>query len=149
SAMPAATVPMRALFGFLVVFFAFSRRADAQTYGFTTAAGLAGVSGSANGTNATARFNSPGGLALDGAGNIYVADTANHIIRRLTRSGNNWVVTTIAGLAGQSGTANGTNSTARFFLPYGIAVDSQTNLYVADTYNHAIRKISPDGTNWV
>jgi sugar lactone lactonase YvrE len=115
----------------------------------TTLAGLAGVTGSANGTNSAARFNFPQGLAIDGASNLYVADTDNFTVRKVTPTGTNWVVTTIAGLAGSPGSANGTNSAARFNGFAGLAVNAATNIYVADTDNHTIRKVTPVGTNWV
>ncbi|MFO1497894.1 MAG: hypothetical protein U1G07_05785 [Verrucomicrobiota bacterium] len=115
----------------------------------TTLAGLAGSSGSADGTNRNARFNFPSGLAVDSATNIYVADGENHTIRKITPVGTNWVVTTLAGKAGRSGSADGMNSDARFNTPYGVAVDSAGNLYVADTVNSLIRKMTLDGTNWV
>ena len=108
----------------------------------TTLAGLAGTSGSADGTGSEARFNYPQGVALDGADNLYVADVYNHTIRKITPAG---VVTTIAGLAGSSGSTNGTGSSARFNGPFGVAVDGPGNIYVADCYNHLIRKISPAG----
>ena len=79
---------------------------------------------------------------MDSAGNVYVADTFNHTIRKITPAG---VVSTLAGLAGSIGTANGTGSAARFNYPEGVAVDSAGNLYVADTDNHTIRKITPAG----
>jgi streptogramin lyase len=115
----------------------------------TTLAGLAGHPGSADGTNSAARFNLAEGLAVDSAGNIYVADTDNNTIRRVTPAGTNWVVTTIAGLAGVGGNADGTNRAARFFGPVGLAIDSAANLYVGDVDNHTIRKVTPVGTNWV
>ncbi len=115
----------------------------------TTLAGLAGSYGSANGTNSTARFDFPTGVAVDGAGNVYVADEYNHTIRKVTPVGTNWVVTTVAGLAGYTGSANGTNSTARFYYPEGVAVDANGNLYVADRNNDTIREVTPVGTNWV
>jgi sugar lactone lactonase YvrE len=115
----------------------------------TTLAGLAGHPGSANGTNSTARFNSPDGVAVDGAGNLYVAEPGNSTIRKLTPVGTNWVVTTIAGLAGVTGSANGTNSAARFSFPQGLAIDDAGNLYVADSDNYTVRKVAPIGTNWV
>ena len=74
---------------------------------------------------------------MDSAGNVYVADSGNHTIRKVTSAG---VVTTLAGLAGSVGSADGTGSAARFSYPSGVAVDSAGNIYVADTYNHAIRK---------
>jgi len=113
-----------------------------------TLAGSAGINGSTDGTNNTALFNNPRGIAVDNNTNVYVTDLYNHTIRKLTSSGANWVVSTIAGLAGSSGSADGTNSNARFNGPYGIAV-AGGNLYVADTGNNTIRELTPSGTNWV
>jgi streptogramin lyase len=121
----------------------------AQIYDFTTIAGSVTNSGSADGTNNAARFDLPHYVTVDTNGNVYVADTYNHIIREVTPVGTNWVTTTIAGSAGNYGSADGTNSTAQFRFPYGIAVDGSGNLYVADDYNQTIRKITPVGTNWV
>jgi len=115
----------------------------------TTIAGTAGVNSSGDGTNGAAQFSGPSGLALDGAGNLYVADTSNDTIRKLTPVGTNWVVTTIAGQAGNSSSADGAGLGARFNFPIGIAADTNGSLYVADTYNHTIRIIAPAGTNWV
>src|ERR1035437_3505011 len=78
----------------------------------STLAGLAGVSGSANGTGSSARFYQPEGVAVDSGRNVYVADTWNHTIRTITPAG---VVSTLAGLAGVSGSANGTGSGAQFY----------------------------------
>lgn len=108
----------------------------------TTVAGSAGQSGSADGTGAAARFDLPSGIAVDAAGNVFVADYTNHTIRRVTPAG---VVTTIAGSAGISGSANGTGSAARFRQPTGVAVDSGGNVYVADQSNNTIRRITPAG----
>jgi hypothetical protein len=108
----------------------------------TTLAGLAGNSGSLEGTGSAARFNEPGGLAVDRAGNLFVADSSNHVIRVIAPS---CVVTTRAGLAGNSGSLDGTGSAARFNSPQCVAVDGSNNVFVADTYNHTIRKISPAG----
>ncbi len=113
-----------------------------QELAFSTLAGLAGTSGSSNGTGATARFNGPAGVAVDSAGNVYVADRDNHIIRKVTPAG---VVSTLAGLAGNVGSTDGTNGAARFNGPSGVAVDSEGNVYVADTSNHTIRKVTPAG----
>ncbi len=125
--------------------------ASAQTpiYNFSTLAGLRGAPGTNDGVSGQARFNFPAGIALDAAGTLYVADFLNHAIRRMTRSGTNWLVSTIAGLPGTAGYADGTNSDARFSRPAGIAVDSAGDLFVSERYNHTIRKISPVGTNWV
>ncbi len=104
----------------------------------TTLAGQAGSSGNVDGTGSAARFNAPSGIAVDPAGNIYVADTYNHTIRVVTSSG---VVTTLAGLAGNPGAVDGAGNTARFNYPTGVAVDSSSTIYVADSFNHAIRRI--------
>jgi sugar lactone lactonase YvrE len=116
-----------------------------------TIAGILHSNGSMDGTNSNAQFNSPFGITVDAVGNLYVADTDNHAIRKLTPVGTNWVVTTIAGTAGvsESGFADGTNGAAKFASPQGIVVDRFTNLYVADTGNNSIRQITPIGTNWV
>jgi hypothetical protein len=103
----------------------------------TTLAGLAGSSGSADGTGSAARFNGPLGVAVDNAGNVYVADAGNSTIRKVTAGG---VVTTLAGFAGSSGSADGTGSAARFYIPRGVAVDSAGNVFVADGGNNTIRK---------
>ncbi len=108
----------------------------------TTLAGKAGVFGSPDGTGAVASFNFPRGVATDSAGNVYVADTANSTIRKITPAG---VVTTLAGAAGVFGSADGTGAAARFNSPFGVATDSAGNVYVADAFNSTIRKITPAG----
>jgi len=115
----------------------------------TTLAGSAGTSGSADGTNSTARFFYPGGLAADGQGHVLVADSNNHTIRCLSQQGTNWVVTTITGLAGQFGDVDGSNSTARFYYPHDIAVSTNCIFYITDDDNFSIRSLTPVGTNWV
>jgi hypothetical protein len=108
--------------------------------GVTTLAGEPGVSGFRNGNGKEARFSTPNGVAVDLSGNVYVADTANHLIRKITPDG---TVTTFAGLPGASGLVDGSLTAARFFSPWGIAVDLLNNIvYVADSANHVIRKIS-------
>lgn len=109
----------------------------------TTLAGTAGTSGSADATGAAASFNGPSGVAVDNAGNVYVADKGNCTIRKVTQAG---VVTTLAGTAGVSGTADGTGSSARFNNPEGVAVDSNGNVYIADSGNGTIRVITPLGS---
>ena len=108
----------------------------------STVAGLAGTGGSSNGTGSAALFSSPEGVTVDGSGNLYVADTGNHTIRKITPAG---AVTTLAGLAGISGSSDGAGSMARFQYPAGLTVTSAGNLYVADTDNNTIRQISPAG----
>ena len=94
------------------------------------------ASGNVNAVGTAARFNEPARIAVDNAGNIYVADTQNHTIRKVTAAG---VVTTLAG-SGIMGNANGTGAAASFRAPRGVATDN-ANIYVADTSNHAIRQI--------
>ncbi len=120
-----------------------------EPYFFTTIAGKAGTSGSADGPGDVARFNDPDAVALDGAGNLYVTEYYNHTVRKLEPAGSNWVVSTVAGTAGASGFLDGTNSDARFSYPNGVAVDSAGVLYVTDRGNGALRRIVSVGTNWV
>jgi len=101
-----------------------------------------GREGFADGVREAAAFNTPSALALDRAGNLYVADTGNHAIRKIARDGS---VTTLAG-DGQPGYLDGIGRTARFNGPVGVAVDRHGNVFVADTYNDRIRRIAPDGT---
>jgi sugar lactone lactonase YvrE len=112
-----------------------------------TIAGSAGIAGSSDGSGSAARFNNPGGVAVDGAGNLYVADTSNDTIRKITPSVSagqtNWVVTTIAGSPGIAGSADGPGSAAQFSSPLGIAADPAGNVYVADFSNGTVRKLRP------
>src|SRR5262249_60119101 len=105
-------------------------------------AGTVGVPGSIDGPGGMASFRFPQGVAVDGAGNVYVADTNNCIIRKITPTG---VVSTLAGTATMCSSAEGTGGVARFNIPRGIAVDGSGNLYVADTNNCTIRKVVPSG----
>jgi hypothetical protein len=107
-------------------------------------AGTAGVFGSAEGTGPSVQFSGPQGVAVDSGGNIYVADTGNSTIRKITSGG---VSSTLAGAAGNPGNADGTGPTAQFNQPEGVAVDSANNVYVADTWNHTIRKITSGGVS--
>lgn len=108
----------------------------------TTLAGVAEQKGSADGSAPQARFNYPHGVAVDATGTVYIADTYNHSIRKISLSGE---VTTLAGLAGTKGSADGLGAQARFCRPAGIAVDAAGAVYVADNGNYTIRKISPAG----
>jgi hypothetical protein len=108
----------------------------------TTLAGLARNYGSTDGTGSNARFNYPTGVAVDGAGNVYVAEGNNNTIRKITPAG---VVTTLAGTAGTSGGTDGTGAAARFNAPMGMGIDSAGNLYVGEQNGHTVRKITPAG----
>ena len=109
----------------------------------STFAGAALQSGSADGAGAAARFADPSGLATDSAGNVYVADSTNCTIRKITPAG---VVSTLAGAPLTIGFEDGVASAARFYSPNDVAVDAAGNVYVADYSNNAIRRITPDGT---
>ncbi len=104
----------------------------------TTLAGS--VQGYENGSGANAKFSSPRGLTVDNQGNVYVTDSGNNIIRKISPTGE---VSTFAGST--SGYTDGTGADAKFNSPEGITIDSQGNLYVTDSKNHKIRKITPTG----
>ena len=108
----------------------------------TTFAGKPGVKGTTDGTSAKARFGVLAGIAMDASGNVYVADFDNSTIRKVTAKG---VVSTLAGSAGATGSTDGIGGKARFFHPSGVAVDGAGNVFVADYYNHTIRKVTPYG----
>ncbi|GFO65652.1 hypothetical protein M1B72_11470 [Geomonas paludis] len=115
------------------------RKVVLATGATSTVAGLAGVTGSADGAGAAARFNYPTGIAMSSDNStLYVSDTGNNTIRSIDVA--TGAVTTLAGTAGSVGSANGTGGAARFSSPCGVATDG-TNLYVADSLNHRIRKI--------
>ncbi len=108
----------------------------------STFAGSSGISGNADGTASIARFNEPFDVAVDDSGNVYVADFGNHTIRKVTPHG---FVTTLAGRAGFPGSADGIGNTARFHAPSGVAVDTSANLYVTDSTNNTVRIVTPAG----
>jgi len=98
----------------------------------TTIVGQDSVANFTDGNGVAALAHGPRGVALDGAGNLYIADTDNHTIRKMTPAGD---VTTIAGSATNNGNANGNGSAARFSGPRAVTLDASGNVYVADTLN--------------
>ena len=114
---------------------------QAQPLLIGTVAGYPGK-GSADGAGSSALFFGPQGVAVDGAGNIYVADTGNHVIRVVTPSG---MSSTLAGTVGMRGSADGVGANASFDQPWGIALDSAGNLYVSDYGSSIIRKVTQAG----
>ena len=111
-------------------------------YTFFTLAGKSGTPGCSDGAGSSALFNGPQGVAVDNTGNVYVADTGNDTIRKISPSG---VVTTLAGRATSVGSVDGLGSIASFSSPADLAVDGTGNLYVADAANYRIRKVTPAG----
>jgi len=122
-----------------------SASALSGTATIVTIAGSGGAGYSGDGGKATAaKLNAPGGVAVDAAGNVYIADTGNHRIRKVTTAG---VISTIAGTGAGGFSGDGGPATAAQLLsPQGIALDGQGNLYIADTGNNRVRRIAADGT---
>ena len=115
------------------------RRIVLATGDVTTVAGNATTYGSQDGTGAEASFEGPQGVVSDGAGNLYVADTGSHTIRKIVAD--TGVVTTLAGSPGALGIDDGVGSAARFDFPHGLAVDGNGNLFVAEYGSSRIRKL--------
>ncbi len=116
------------------------RRISMSDVSVSTFAGTAGTAGSTNGSSGL--LSSPNSLAVDGSGNVYVADYGNSVIRKITSTG---ILSTLAGDAGDTGTADGTGTSAHFYWPVGLAINASGDLLVADTHNHAVRKITTAG----
>ncbi len=108
----------------------------------TTLAGKPAAPATVDGPGSTARFWSPFGVTADAAGSVYVAEPSRMVIRKIDAAG---YVSTVAGSPGQSGGDDGNGAAARFVAPYGVAVDSSGNLFVADLGGSTIRKITPSG----
>src|SRR5688572_25555451 len=123
----------------VLLFTFFVTYTSAQTV--STVAGIAGVVGSANGPASSSTFNNPHGVACDPMGNIYIANRYGHTIRKISPSG---VVSTFAG-SGSIGATDGLGTTATFNEPWAVACDALGNVYVADTKNYKIRKITTGG----
>ncbi len=112
-----------------------------STAGVVSTLAGSGIQGSADGTSTVASFDFPTGLTVDASGNVYVADRVNNKIRKVSTAG---VVTTLAG-NGVQGNADGISNVASFYSPEGVSVDPAGNVYVVDSYNHKIRKVSSAG----
>jgi len=112
-----------------------------STYGLTTTFAGSGYPASVDSTGLAASFNEPAAIAIDAAGNLYVADSGNNEIRKITPSG---TAITVAGNVNK-GSANGIGIAASFANPLGIAIDASGNLYIADSGNNLIRKMTPAG----
>lgn len=141
--MPVFPIPAVAFLATLGSAIPMAAQSTYAPWQFTTIAGQSGVApGSQDGPGSAALFSNPSGIAVDAAGNVYVADTNNQTIRKISPTGD---VSTLAGTAGVGGHADGFGSAASFNEPEGVAVDSAGNVYVADTQNSLIRKISPAG----
>jgi len=109
----------------------------------TTIAGSSATIASKEFSRDSLKLDNPAGIAVDDSGNIYIADWSNDVIRKINPAGK---ISTVAGSVGNPGSDNGIKDSARFYLPWGIALDSLHNIYVSDSYNNMIRKISPGGT---
>jgi sugar lactone lactonase YvrE len=121
-------------------------RAISSDRNVTTIAGVAGTVGSGDGFRDRARFHAPAGIALDPAGNLWIADSGSHTIRMMTGDG---FVTTIAGVPGSTGFADGALTEAKFSQPRGIALGADGSIFVSDTKNHTIRRILGDSVETV
>ena len=113
-----------------------------ETDGTVITVAGSGNYGTSNGPALFSTFGNPTGIEIDEEGNIYVADHLTHIIRKISATG---IVTTIAGKPYLPGDADGAGSDAQFWRPYGLTIDNQGNIIVADEWNHKIRQVTPLG----
>jgi len=127
----------------LVMLAPLARAQESANWTVTTLAGNSTLTGSADGNGTAATFYGPRGIAIDKSGTLYVADTFNHTIRKISSGG---IVTTWAGAVGQAGYKDATGTSALFNYPAGLAIDANGTVYVADSSNNVIRKITSDGT---
>ena len=120
------------------------RKVTKSTSNIDTVAGILGQAGSTGDGNAatSAKLNEPNGVAVDSSGNIYIADTNNHVIRKVTKS--TGIITTVAGTIGQPGSTgdDGPATSAKIDTPFGVAVDAVGNIFIPDFNNHAVRKVT-------
>lgn len=129
------------LTGIIISFLMVSLSGGVNSQTVSTIAGIPGVQGNTNGQASSATFNNPYGIALDPQGNVFVADRFAHTIRKITPQG---IVSTFAG-TGSPGGADGQGTSASFNEPWAVACDTLGNVFVADTKNYKIRKITPTG----
>ena len=113
--------------------------------GQTNAAG-ARIAGWADGLGTNALFSHPFCVTVDGLGNVYAGDNDSNVVRKLTWTGSNWMVTTLAGIPGRAGWADGAATNAMFNGIFGLAADALGNVFVADRFNYVVREIDTNGT---
>jgi len=133
---------------FFIINNSFSQNLNYSTpYTFTTIASqILNGNGYQDGIGNIACFNQPSGIAIDNSGNLYIADTNNYVVRKISPSG---IVSTIAGQVGVKGNKDGNGLSAQFGLIYGITIDSLNNIYVTDTSYNTVKKITYTNGNWV
>jgi sugar lactone lactonase YvrE len=111
----------------------------------TTFAGVPNGLGTNDGAANQARFRFPIGIDVDSSGNVYVADSVAHTVRKIYLVGSNWFVSTLAGRPDQAGSVDGVGTSAMFHTPIGLTVDGASNVFIGDVDNSTVRKITPAG----
>jgi sugar lactone lactonase YvrE len=117
--------------------------AEGTNWMVTTIAGHAGSAGKTDGLGADARFSGPTGVAADNQGNLYVTDRNSRTVRKISKQGTDWIVSTMAGQPSSSGSSDGFGLNARFSDMQGVAVDRGGNVFIADVATYTVRKITP------